>query len=55
MSRKLPYLLKVVSVTFAMQRKTIIAFENRVEELGLNKHHVMEELMKDWVYNTKKR
>ena len=54
-SDKLPYLQKVVSVTFTMQRKTIIAFENRVQEMGLNKHRVIEELMKGWIYNTKKR
>jgi hypothetical protein len=54
MSKKLPYLEKRVSKTFSLKRRTIMLFDKRVEELGLDKQIVMEQIMVEWVKKMKK-
>jgi hypothetical protein len=53
MSKKLPYLDKRVSTTFSLKRKIVISYEDKVSNLGLDKNHVMEELMLEWIKKLK--
>jgi hypothetical protein len=54
MSKKVPYMQKIIPITFGVRRRTIILFKEKCESLGLNKDQVADVLMEDFIKKMKK-
>ena len=53
MSHKVSYMDKKIMMSLSISRRTIVLLEERSERLRLSKHRVVEELILQWIKDTK--
>lgn len=53
MSHKVPYMDKKIILPLSISRRTVVLLEERCERLKLSKNRVVEELILNWIKETK--